>query len=526
MNILHILCDDKANGPVSQFDEKVFDLRFEREAFSGWSFPPRPEPPATATTKSGEELIAEALESLSLDDRSRVERELHGVFAEGQQMMETAKFQQTHLDLMEQHLTQLRSESGWNLQLAALDIAEGQNPEYVKNPDFRLRFLRSDNWDAKKAASRFVSFFDLKLELFGEAKLSRNIRLSDLQPSELALLKKGYLQRLSVRDRAGRVVLCTLYNGQSFPSPDCVARVYFYFICALDEESCRNGIVTIDFKIGEISFDRDGDDPSNFNRLLRATASPCLPSRTCGMHKFMAKDDDDESGMRSIINNVVGKMTTDKRSRVRLHRGTYTEWMYDLLCVGIPQHVVPITSDLKLKTKNHLEYPSMRSKSEEIEVAGSSLWTTDLPSHRDVLLGKGKPTQDSTGNKMLSKIIDELLSKYQAASKMEKTALSASVILQIQAKGGKFLSKEIGIWTEASDMVAREKVSHMFRHQLQKANKKKASMASGVKSLQPHLSVEPRCDSSSSSRPFDDLAYQHHMEYPASLAPNKRIRAS
>ena len=46
--------------------------------------------------------------------------------------------------------------------------------------DFRLRFLRSELFDAAKAAKKIVGFLDLLLEYYGEFALRRPIRLSDL----------------------------------------------------------------------------------------------------------------------------------------------------------------------------------------------------------------------------------------------------------------------------------------------------------------------------------------------------------
>jgi hypothetical protein len=479
-------------------DEPVFDLRFLQDgadtAGPGWSSRPSSNQPhdernnrSTTTNnniKTAEELVLDALNLLSLADRSRIEHELHGIESwasgaasdknkHGVRDDETPDFQRRHLDRMDQELTRLRSERSWSLQLAALDMAESQNPGYIQNPEFRTQFLRSEYWDAPRAALRLALFLDLKLELFGEDKITRDIRLTDLQPPDIELLKLGYIQRLPARDRAGRLVLCSVYNGQTFYSPDSAARVFFYMVCAFDSETARRGVVMIDFKIRPVSFANEGDNPVYFSRAHRVLSNTCLPVRFCALHKFLPKEESHtvRSRITRLVDHSIGKISPTTRSRIRLHYGTYTEWMYELLCVGIPHPLVPFTIDLKLKTKNQMEYLSMRQKDEELKRHGSTIWTTDLPSNYDVLLGKGKPIQDSPGNRNLSAMIDERLFEYQAASKSEKTVLTSLVVQRVKDEfGGKFVSKDdAGVWVEASDGTARDKVSHLFRHRLQRA---------------------------------------------------------
>ena len=152
--------------------------------------------------------------------------------------------------------------------------------------------------------------------------------------------------------------------------------------------------------------------------------------------------------------------------------GSYTEWMYKLMCYGIPHQLIPLTSDYKLKMKNHVEYLAMRMIAENA-VTGSDVCNKidmiDLPSNNDVLLGKGKPIQEHRGNLKLSLLVDTLVQQYDTKSKSEKTAMAADIVLKVKASKGRFLTKDSGIWIEVSDDMARDKVSHMFRHQRQKA---------------------------------------------------------
>ena len=121
---------------------------------------------------------------------------------------------------MNDKLVYLKKRNRWNLRILALELAEQQNLEYTKNRAFRLKFLRCDRFDVVSAAKRFIRYFDWKMELFGEEPLARDITIDDLTKEDRAMLKKGYFQRLPVRDRAGRPIITALFLGQQYDSPE------------------------------------------------------------------------------------------------------------------------------------------------------------------------------------------------------------------------------------------------------------------------------------------------------------------
>ena len=69
---------------------------------------------------------------------------------------------------------------------------------------FRLPFLRTTRLNVPKAFDNLVRFLDEKLRLFGPGALCRELRLDDLNATDLENLKSGYFSVLPVRDRAGR----------------------------------------------------------------------------------------------------------------------------------------------------------------------------------------------------------------------------------------------------------------------------------------------------------------------------------
>ena len=149
--------------------------------------------------------------------------------------------------------------------------------------------------------------------------------------------------------------------------------------------------------------------------------------------------------------------------------------MTAIMSYGIPPDVIPFTQAQKIKTKNHLEYLAMRATAEKMQAQLPGRFTPEqlicIPLRKDVLLGKGRPIQFSSGNQALGSIVDGYYDQYhKESSKLEKTALASDIVRMVQANGVRFLSKDNGVWMEVPHDVAREKVSHMFRHQKQKKN--------------------------------------------------------
>ena len=187
---------------------------------------------------------------------------------------------------------------------------------------------------------------------------------------------------------------------------------------------------------------------------------------------------------------------------------------------GIPLDVIPFTGSYKIKTKNHKEYLSMRVQRDDI-LAGRSATDAqliDLPSRKDVLLGKGKPNQFSSGNQRLLSIMDGYLDQYHGCkSREEKTALTCRVVDMLKANGVRFLSKESGIWMEVPYDIARERVSHTFRNLRQnKANKRTSDgTAEKVQNL-PGVPMKPKVATVPVDSPIDSCA--------AANEQSKRVR--
>ena len=195
-----------------------------------------------------DKILAESLNDLSLEEREKVYEDIHGI---SDSIKETP-------ELLEKALLDLDVELSIIKEKAAYEKALKASTDYVTDVSFRIRFLRADLYDSKKAASRMVRYFETKSELFGDERLALPIRLADLTDLEVAFLKRGSFQVLHSRDTKGRAVVVSMTAHHSFPRPEIVdpaimvQKVFWYAMGTLveDEETQKNGVVFIIYGIG------------------------------------------------------------------------------------------------------------------------------------------------------------------------------------------------------------------------------------------------------------------------------------
>ena len=151
------------------------------------------------TTVDG--LISKELLKLSLRDRNAIDEEVHGVRvlapAETPELLEASLFR------LSEELARIPND---NPSKAAYLESQNLTRTYVNSNDFRLRFLRSEFFDVKKAAHRMIAFLDVASELFGPDALRRPIGIASFPKEEERLLRVGNVQLLPFRDRAGRPI--------------------------------------------------------------------------------------------------------------------------------------------------------------------------------------------------------------------------------------------------------------------------------------------------------------------------------
>lgn len=163
----------------------------------------KPASDLSASDKSAESLIADALSEMTIKDREHATFEVHGV---AEDVDENPAFVSEKIQELRQALDKMKQHS-FLVDTKAFQLAEAQDPDFVYDIDFCLDFLRTDMYRAKEAARRMIRYYNWKMKLFGESKLCKRITYDDLTEEELEVVKEGFFQRLPQRDRAGRLVV-------------------------------------------------------------------------------------------------------------------------------------------------------------------------------------------------------------------------------------------------------------------------------------------------------------------------------
>jgi hypothetical protein len=143
-------------------------------------------------------LMAQEMTSMSMQERELCYYDIHGV---SHAIDETPAFVKKKIAEFDQELATISKNNAAYLQAVA------QNKAYTSARQFRLKFLRAESFQPKLAAERVLRFFEEKLKLFGLEKLTRDIKINDLEEDASKVLLSGMGQILPRRDRAGRCVL-------------------------------------------------------------------------------------------------------------------------------------------------------------------------------------------------------------------------------------------------------------------------------------------------------------------------------
>lgn len=157
--------------------------------------------------------------NLPFKDRNAISEEIHGVSCMAPE--ESPELLGSALYNLSVELDQIEDKPAYNRaqEMYMSNSGVGMQYGYVNTNEFRLRFLRCELFDAKKAAARIVKYLDLVCETWGPYALTRPFRLSDLTKEEMSFLRGGDYQLMPYRDRSGRRVLCIVTNNRDDISP-------------------------------------------------------------------------------------------------------------------------------------------------------------------------------------------------------------------------------------------------------------------------------------------------------------------
>ena len=158
---------------------------------------------SNTTTTHIDDLLSKELLQMSIQDRNTIYEEIHGV--QTLAPTETPALIQTALAQLATELMLVHP-----AHKVAYERSRQHRVTYINTAEFRLRFLRCELFDAKRAAIRMVHFLDLLLEVFGEYALQRPIQMTDFNRDEMVIFRSGLQQLLPYRDRSGRRIYASV----------------------------------------------------------------------------------------------------------------------------------------------------------------------------------------------------------------------------------------------------------------------------------------------------------------------------
>ena len=153
-------------------------------------------------------VLATELNSLSLQDRNRVQEELHCVSSLA--LEETPELVEKSLGELWMRVREIlisRTQYGNTTYEQDFLQALQHDLTYIARKETGLKYLRADLFQVEKAAHRMVNHNEMMYKYFGPIVLHRPLRYSDLNKEEQDCFRVGNQQILPSRDRNGRLVL-------------------------------------------------------------------------------------------------------------------------------------------------------------------------------------------------------------------------------------------------------------------------------------------------------------------------------
>ncbi|CAJ1950722.1 unnamed protein product [Cylindrotheca closterium] len=416
-----------------------------------------PVPQNASDPESAASLIASQMAKLSVADREKAYNDVHAI---------PDDFVKETPELIHNSLWGLQGEIDILPDKKAYSIAEQLNPTYTQDRDFRLAFLRCEKFDCKKAALRFVRHFQMKLDLFGQDKLVRDITQDDLDADEMEILHLSNGRFLNAHDKAGRRMNMIVMVNKTYRTDSCLRKSFYITMAVCREiEIQRRGLVNVSIQFGN---EVKGTSADNLDLVWKLPKqNQAIPLWHSAIHLCCTK-----GAWESHYAMV--KTALDKQSQVRCRVhccDTILECLEELRGYGIDPSCIPVNNkgEITDRIKDHKRLEQQR-RQERLRYPTPNM--IGVPFCEDVLLGKGTPFQIHRGNKKLQQFVADRYKKYERAQKGAKKAVAQEIINVVRGNGGLFLKQDGNKWVPVTDDVALLKVAALFRYLRLKNGKK------------------------------------------------------
>eukprot|EP00934_Nitzschia_sp_Nitz4_P004762 Nitzschia sp. Nitz4//scaffold44_size153857//35095//36926//NITZ4_002706-RA/size153857-augustus-gene-0.15-mRNA-1//-1//CDS//3329552112//4752//frame0 len=400
-------------------------------------------PQTAAEADKAQDVLAEDMANMSLDEQERVLFDVHGVC------------QVDEMDPPSQQLANLLVQLEKELCTKPCPYyhrAHAVNPYYVEKESFRLLFLRSQRFNAAAAAELMEFHFQTKALLFVDDPpdevvarmeavassssaiitsnkdeiLGRDIRLSDLSPSDWVALRSGCSQVLPQRDAGGRTILALSLSARTklnYLDPRHVSRSTWYVVmdALSDVTTQKKGLVTIGYHMdpsdsssiknainawgsahqqrGHTPANTSGATTNKSKGLLSGIGSAsmvrgAMPARLSAAHFCFANP-----AVRFLASGIALFLPSHARKRYRMHHGTVEQVHFQLQTFGVPTQFSPMQADGTWSLAWHAEWIEMQLQREVYMNATQHL--TPSPMSTIPISDDGNSsntTSDSSGN--------------------------------------------------------------------------------------------------------------------------------
>eukprot|EP00980_Cylindrotheca_fusiformis_P017378 scaffold5392_cov107-Cylindrotheca_fusiformis.AAC.11 len=287
-----------------------------------------------------ESIVAKALSSLSLGERSQLLDDVHGV---SKPIDETPD---TILSSLTAFAAAIESSKTPMYEKALV-----QNKSYVEDRSLRLMFLRSEGFNVHAAANRLMLFLKQKALYFGEEKLTKEITLDDFSAEDMQSLESGATQVLPKKDRAGRSVFVVFPQLRKHKDPENFMRATFFVeMCTFrDVEVQKKGAVCIFYNTAPKRVrmtDNDMDTIKLAKQHRAAMPIRCVAFHTCVFER--------KGGF--ALDGVSLSTREQDCAKTNVHYGNDNECLLELRRFGIPTECFPATSDGSIDVQPHQEW--------------------------------------------------------------------------------------------------------------------------------------------------------------------------
>ncbi|CAJ1932621.1 unnamed protein product [Cylindrotheca closterium] len=318
-------------------------------------------------------ILAQGMQHLSFDELQREQEDLHGVG----EMIDKENHQET-ISLLQRFDDQLQRRKKHTVYESAEVM---MNRDHVTSSELRLQFLHANRWNPETAADQFLSFLEMKKQLFGMDKVVKDLTLNDLDEDDKENLLGGSLQILPCTDRSGRRIILELPGLRCFKNLRNELRARFYMLANLCSH-LKRGVVWISYATGQY---RDNMNGKGFVEMTRMAMS--IPMHCAGIH--LCTDDPSEA---VICKAAMALTSAELKAKTRIHYGSHTECQYLLNTFGIPRVALPfttMTNDPILE--DHMTwYKQCLKEGQNPDSAKTSFVGRLEPNPRDVLFARRK----------------------------------------------------------------------------------------------------------------------------------------